>query len=89
MVVPSSDARGAGVACLVFALLLHPHGVEGRGVQLMAIGALSTCEKKSTSVSSYSEQFQTVVCVFVNSQNVMLRLFDVNHGKQIVPFMLD
>ena len=44
MVVPSSDARGAGVACLVFALLLHPHGVEGRGVQLMAIRALSTCE---------------------------------------------
>ena len=51
MVVPSSDARGAGVACLVFALLLHPHGVEGRGVQLMAIGALSTCEKKNPQVS--------------------------------------
>ena len=49
MVVPSSDARGAGVACLVFALLLHPHGVEGRGVQLMAIGALATCEKTQVS----------------------------------------
>ena len=45
--------------------------------------------RKYTQVSQVVHSSFKMLFVFVNSQNVMLRLFDVNQGKQIVPFLMD